>query len=87
MLDEAARQVLGRPLGLSGRDFAEVLDPRAIVLTRGLPGGAAPAVVRSMAAECASEARRAHSFAREQQGRFDLAEQRLLDTARQRARG
>ncbi|MDQ6899737.1 MAG: lyase family protein, partial [Candidatus Dormibacteraeota bacterium] len=87
MLDEAARETLGRPLGLADRDLSGVLDPRAIVLTRDLPGGAAPAVVRSMAAECESEAQRAQGFAAAQRGRFDLAEQRLLEVVRQRVLG
>jgi argininosuccinate lyase len=87
MLDEAAREVLGRPLGLSGQDLSEVLDPRAIVLTRGLPGGAAPTVVRDMAGECAAQAQRARAFAEERRGRFELAERRLLERARRRAGG
>ena len=40
MLDRAAEATIGRPLGLAGRDLSEVLDPRAIVLTRTAPGGA-----------------------------------------------
>jgi len=84
MLDEAAHEQLGRRLGLAGRDLSEVLDPRAIVLTRALPGGAAPAVVREMAAECQAEATRARAAAEERRRRFDLAEDRLLDAVRQR---
>jgi argininosuccinate lyase len=86
MLDEAARGQLGHALGLAGRDLSEVLDPRAIVLTRGLPGGAAPAVVRSMAAECRSDAQRARSAAAERHRRFDLAENGLLDLVRERVK-
>src|SRR5207342_3704060 len=44
MLDEAATGTIGRGLGLAGRDLSEVLDPRAIVLTRTSLGGAAPEV-------------------------------------------
>ena len=47
MLDRAAEETHGRPLGLEGRDLSEVLDPREIVMTRTSPGGAAPAVVRA----------------------------------------
>lgn len=56
MLDEAARSVLGRDLGLAGSDLTQVLDPQAIVATRTMPGGAAPEVVSGMAARCAAEA-------------------------------
>jgi argininosuccinate lyase len=87
MLDEAARQQIGRPLGLAGRDISEVLDPRAIVLTRGLPGGAAPTVVRGMADDCRSQARRERSSAAERRRLFDAAESHLLDAARERAGG
>lgn len=52
MLDRAAVEQIGRPLGLSGRDLATILDPRAIVQTRSAPGGAAPEVVTRMAAGC-----------------------------------
>jgi argininosuccinate lyase len=56
MLDEAATGTIGRGLGLTGRDLSEVLDPRAIVLTRTSLGGAAPEVVRRMAADQAAAA-------------------------------
>jgi argininosuccinate lyase len=52
MLDRAAVERIGRPLGLSGADLSSVLDPREIVLTRTAPGGAAPDVVRSMSESC-----------------------------------
>ena len=84
MLDDAAQERLGRRLGLSGRDLSEVLDPRAIVLTRALPGGAAPSVVRQMAAECQAEAGRARSAAVARRREFDLAEDRLLEAAARR---
>ena len=56
MLDDAAEKTAGHRLGLAGADLTEVLDPAAIVSTRTLAGGAAPAVVRQMAAECAAAA-------------------------------
>jgi argininosuccinate lyase len=49
MLDRAAEERIDRPLGLAGRDLSEVLDPRAIVMTRTSAGGAAPPVVLDMA--------------------------------------
>ena len=57
MLDRAAQEQIGRPLGLTGADLRGVLDPRAIVQTRSAPGGAAPEVVERMAAGCADAAR------------------------------
>jgi len=56
MLDRAAQEQIGRPLGLAGADLSSVLDPRAIVQTRSAPGGAAPEVVERMAAGCADAA-------------------------------
>jgi argininosuccinate lyase len=68
MLDRAAVQVRGAPFGCSDpepaarqrldRELAEVLDPRAVVQTRTAPGGAAPAMVEQMAADCTTEADR-----------------------------
>lgn len=87
MLDEAGRGVVGRPLDLSGRDLSEVLDPRAIVLTRTSPGGAAPDVVRGMAADCRAAADRARTEARAAGEAMDAAEGALLRLAEQRADG
>ena len=87
LLDEAAREQLGRPLGLAGRDLAEVLDPRAIVLTRLAPGGAAPAVVRGMARSCSEHAERLMALAAGHAERFRAAEEALLSQAREVARG
>jgi argininosuccinate lyase len=56
LLDAAAVEQIGRPLGLAGSDLSSVVDPRAIVETRVAPGGAAPAVVRDMAGRCRLEA-------------------------------
>jgi argininosuccinate lyase len=56
LLDAAAVEQIGRPLGLAGSDLSSVVDPRAVVQTRVAPGGAAPAVVRDMAERCRQEA-------------------------------
>ncbi len=83
MLDEAAHNQLGRTLGLADRDLSHVLDPAAIVASRVLSGGAAPAVVRDMARSCAARAadRRAAMMMRAQG--FDAAEASLLRAAEQ----
>jgi argininosuccinate lyase len=48
LLDLAANNVIGRPLGLSQEQLAGVLEPWAIVETRTGPGGAAPQAVQAM---------------------------------------
>jgi argininosuccinate lyase len=61
MVDDAARDQLGRPLGLSPELVRVSLDPTASVAARTLPGGPAPeAVARSVeAAQARLETRRA----------------------------
>ena len=56
MLDAAAAEVTGHPLGLAGRDLSAALDPWQIVASRTALGGAAPGEVRRMAAEADAEA-------------------------------
>lgn len=56
MLDDAARAQGVGSLGLSGRNLDEVLDPRAIALSRTAPGGAAPEMVKRMADSCRQQA-------------------------------
>ena len=64
MLDAAAAEVTGRPLGLAGRDLSAALDPWQIVASRTALGGAAPGEVRRMAAEADAEASRLAGEAR-----------------------
>jgi argininosuccinate lyase len=87
MLDEAAREALGRPLGLAERDLTDVLDPRAIVLTRVAPGGAAPAVVQDMARSSTRAAGELRAAAAQHALAFRQAEDALLNRAREVARG
>src|SRR5690606_798204 len=56
MLEEAARARFGHGLELRNDELREVLDPRAIVYSRAEQGGAAPDVVRDMAARCRVQA-------------------------------
>jgi argininosuccinate lyase len=81
MLDEAAAETIGRGLGLAGRDLSEVLDPRAIVRTRTSLGGAAPEVVRGMAAGQAAAAAAARDRATAALSRLDAAEAALVSAA------
>jgi argininosuccinate lyase len=87
MLDEAARERIGRPLGLAGRDLSEVLDPRAIVRTRTSRGGAAPEVVREMAAEARADAGELHAEAERRAAASRAAEEGLVSRSEAVARG
>lgn len=81
MLDAAATQHTGRPIGLTGRDLSEVLDPRRIVATRTAPGGAAPSVVEAMAASCRAQAAELLDLARRRRSEFRDGERRLVERA------
>ncbi len=81
ILDEAAEQVCGRPLGLDGAGLAEALDPRRIVATRRAVGGAAPAEVRAMAESFAAHADRLRARAQQAREQFAKTEERLVAQA------
>jgi argininosuccinate lyase len=81
MLDAAAKEYTGRPIGLAGSDLSEVTDPRSIVETRTAAGGAAPAVVEGMAASCAAQAAELRAAVRAQRAAFAAAERILLAAA------
>jgi len=82
LLDEAAKELTGQPLGLAGRDLAAVLDPGLIVTSRTSLGGAAPAEVTRMAGEVGIQAGELAAQARAWQARYLDAEQALVATAR-----
>jgi argininosuccinate lyase len=82
MLDRAAVEHTGRPLGLAGRDLGEALDPWRIVLSRDAQGGAAPPAVARMAAALRSELGDLDTRARGRLAGFDAAESELLATVR-----
>lgn len=86
MVDDAAVEIGAAPLGLAGRDLADVLDPAAIVRTRLTRGGAAPEVVRGMARECLTAARASAEAARGRRAAFEVANGRLLGMAAEPAR-
>ncbi len=86
-LDAAAQEHAGRSLGLTGRDLAQVLDPRRIVETRTAAGGAAPPVVEGMARDCARAARDLHGLAVGRLDGFATARRSLLETAAAHAAG
>ena len=86
MLDAAAAEVTGHPLGLAGRDLSAALDPWQIVASRTALGGAAPGEVRRMAAEADAEASRLAGEARRWRDTYRAAEDALLESARKGAR-
>ncbi len=81
MLDAAAVEYRGSPIGLTGTDLAEVLDPRHIVRTRTAAGGAAPEVVEAMADSCSARATALVATARARRDAIDTAEVQLVRTA------
>lgn len=87
MLDEAAQARLGRSLKLRDDELREVLDPRAIVYNRTGQGGAAPDVVRGMAARCRDLADDLRGRVGQVADAFRRAEADLLDYAREVSRG
>ncbi|MFC5820306.1 argininosuccinate lyase [Nonomuraea harbinensis] len=80
-LESAAQQYAGISLGLEGRDLTEILDPRHIVETRTLAGGAAPPVVEAMAADCLAEATALLGRARTARASFEHSEAALVALA------
>ncbi|HEX6327563.1 MAG TPA: argininosuccinate lyase [Jiangellaceae bacterium] len=87
MLDEAARARFGHRLALRDEELRDVLDPRAIVYSRAGQGGAAPDVVRAMAARCRAQADDLRTRVEQAADAFGQAESDLLDYAREISRG
>lgn len=80
-LEQAAQQHRGTKLGLSDQDLSEILDPRRIVETRTLPGGAAPTVVTGMIEECNQRAAELLSFVESQRTANEESENNLIAEA------
>ena len=85
LLDAAAADITGAPLGLAGRDLATVLDPWQIVVSRTSLGGAAPAEVARMADRVTAEAGELADEARRWRDTYRAAEDMLVATARRGA--
>lgn len=81
MLDQAAVELLGHPLGLPEATIAQALDPAAIVGTRTGLGGAAADPVRAMIAECRQRIAEAEGWRAETESRLAQAEETLVATA------
>ena len=80
-LDEAAKQICGRPLNLDGTELAKALDPRQIVATRQAQGGAAPPEVRAMAKSFAAQANQLKAQAQQAKTHFAQTEKHLITQA------
>lgn len=78
MVDQAAQEALGHGLNLSPEVLAEALDPRAIVATRTVMGGAAPEPMEEMIAQCRVELARARTWQAETAQRLADAEAGLV---------
>jgi argininosuccinate lyase len=81
-IDAAAREVLGRGLELPARAVADALDPAACLATRTAPGGAAPAPMDAMLAECREAAAEAQAWEERQRAGAARAEAALVQQAR-----
>jgi len=87
MIDRAAVEHNGRPLGLTGLDLSAVLDPWQIVLSRGARGGAAPEALGRMTASLRGSLADLGATAARRLADYDAAETELLDAARAVASG
>ncbi len=81
-LQDAAAEYNGTSLDLDATDLAAVLDPRGIVETRLLAGGAAPQVVADMAARCRDRGDRLRIEADRRRAAIRKAEDDLIFLAR-----
>ncbi|BBG04269.1 MULTISPECIES: argininosuccinate lyase [Pseudonocardia] len=81
-VDAAAREQLGRTLGMAGTDLSAVLDPWRIVQSRSAPGGAAPDEVCRMAGDLSSRSAQLTTTATDRLAVFDRTERGVLATAR-----
>lgn len=81
LLDQAAQNVIGRKLNLTGEQIAAVTDPWAIVETRSGVGGAAPQVVQAMIAAYRAAAAETAGWRLEKEDRLAAAVAQLLAQA------
>ena len=85
MIDEAAVEHRGAPLGMAGRDLSAVLDPWQIVLSRGARGGASPEALGRMTTALHADLTALATAAAGRLAGYEAAEGALLETARQDA--
>jgi argininosuccinate lyase len=83
LLDQAAQNVIGRPLNLSQAHVATATNPKAIIETRTGPGGAAPQAVQVMLATYRVELTKAITWRLEAEARLSAAKAGLLNRAQE----
>ena len=81
-IDAAAREVLGRGLELPAEALTDALDPAASLATRTAPGGAAPAPMDAMLADCREAVAQARAWEERERTGVTRAEAALLERAR-----
>jgi argininosuccinate lyase len=79
-LDATARELLGHELGA---DVSHALDPAAAIATRTVPGGAAPAPMDAMLAECRDAVAAACAWVDAERAAIERAEHALIEHARE----
>jgi len=77
LLDEAAVEYMGKPVGLSAEAMREALDPRVAVSRRTLYGGPAPEQTAALAADAAGRLDADVAGVRDLRSRLDAAAARL----------
>src|SRR5271163_3029357 len=77
MVDQAAREVIGRPLGMAAATVASCLDPTQVVAARRTVGGPAPEEVRRRAGVLGKTLASARATQAERRSRLAAAQQRL----------
>jgi argininosuccinate lyase len=85
MIDRAAVEHRGTPLGVTGRDLSAVLDPWRIVLSRSARGGASPEALVRMTTSLRTDLTALATAAADRLAGHDAAETALLTTARRDA--
>lgn len=83
MIDQAAREVVGTPLGMAPATIASCLDPTQVVVARRTVGGPAPQEVRRRAGELRKTLAAAQATQVRGRGRLAAAEQRLQAAMRE----
>jgi argininosuccinate lyase len=83
LLDEAAHALLDRPLGIDAASVRDALDPARAVAGRAGLGGAAPAAVRDMLADCTARLSAAARWHADASGRLRAAAVALDARARE----
>jgi argininosuccinate lyase len=80
-LEDAARELLGRPLAIDPALVARALDPRDALATRTVTGGAAPAPMDAMLRDCRAAVAAARASQDRDRAAIETAERELVARA------